>query len=269
MRLPTAFAGLNAKLCYILARGLQQGAVFVETIQHKLQEFELGIVWLDQANKIIAMNGLAEETLGRAPGELIGEEVLQLHPAKSRDKVRFLLEQSACPVSAPPPMAMMINIPERVLLIKVSKMRAADGPVGTCMVFYDLTDLATTAVEADNGGNGAGRRRLFKLPVYKDRLVLLIDIEDVCFFKADGHYTTLYTRDADALCNLSLSDLEERVMPEHFLRVHRSYIANLKHARAFEKEDENCYLTLNHKGGARIPISRAKVGVVKGYFGLG
>ena len=242
----------------------------VETIQHKLQEFELGIIWLDKANKVAAMNGLAEETLGRSPGDLIGEEVLQLHPEKSRDKVRFLLEQSACPVSSPPPMAMMINIPERVLLIKVSKMVAADGPVGTCMVFYDLTDLATAAVAPDNGGNGATPRRLLlKLPVYKDKAVLLIDIDDVCFFRADGHYTTLYTQDNDALCNLSLSDLEERLMPEHFLRVHRSYIANLKCARAFEKEGENCHLVIGHKGGTRIPISRAKVGVVKGYFGMG
>ena len=76
------------------------------------------------------------------PGQLIGEEVLSIHPERSREKVKFLLDQAACPMDSPPPVAMMINIPERVLLIKVAKMCGRDGAVGACMVFYDVTDLA-------------------------------------------------------------------------------------------------------------------------------
>ena len=38
---------------------------------------------------------------------------------------------------------MMINIPDKVLMIKASKMVGADGIIGTCMVFYDLTDVTT------------------------------------------------------------------------------------------------------------------------------
>ena len=52
----------------------------METIQHKLQQFDPGMVWLDKDNRILAMNGLAMETFGAQPGELIGEEILQLHP---------------------------------------------------------------------------------------------------------------------------------------------------------------------------------------------
>ncbi len=241
----------------------------METIQHKLQEFDPGMVWLDRDNRILAMNGVAMQTFGAGPGELIGEDVLQVHPESSREKVRWLLDQSSCPATSPPPMTMMINIPERVLLIKVSKMCGGDGEAGTCMVFYDLTDVATRPGGSHGDAPGQdGKRKLFKLPVYRDKQVLLVDLNSVCYVKADGRYSTLYTESDNYFCNLSISDLENRVDEQFFFRVHRSHLVNLRYAKAFEKIDDQCYLIIDHHDGIKVPISRNKVNSLKQVLGL-
>jgi hypothetical protein len=55
------------------------------------------MVWLDPHNHIMAMNGVAMDVLNVQPGELIGREILSIHPPQSREKVKWLLEQSENP----------------------------------------------------------------------------------------------------------------------------------------------------------------------------
>ena len=246
----------------------------METLQHKLQQFEPGMVWLDPHNHIMAMNGVAMDVLNVQPGELIGQEILSIHPPQSRDKVKWLLEQSANPSRPAPPMTMMINIPERVLMIKVSKMRGKHNGAGTCMIFYDLTELATLQSDTSDATSGVAppgsreARRLCKLPVYKDQKVLLIDLEEVCCIRADGKYSTLFTADGEFFCNLAISELDARLDEHMFIRVHRSHIANLRFARSFEKIDDQCFLVMDH-GDVKIPISRNKIATLKQMLGLG
>ena len=241
----------------------------MDSIQQKLQQFDPGIVWLDTDNRITAMNPMAVRTFGDRTGELIGEEVLQLHPEKSRDKVKQLLEQSSCPAGSSPPMTMIINIPERVLMIKVTRMSGRNGDVGACMVFYDLTDLTTRSPETGTGDGGSTARCwLCKLPVYKDKRTLLVDLDTVCCIKAEGHYSTLFTETERYLCNLSLSDLENRIDDRLFVRVHRSYIVNMRCAKAFEKSEEQCHLLLDHGDGLRIPVSKRHIALLKDLLGL-
>src|SRR5262245_41504364 len=141
-----------------------------ESLQHRLQRLDLGIVWLDTQNRVTGFNDIAwqllapagEQTLGVPRARLVGIDLLQLHPVKSREKLALLLggeEGEAggidrCPVRSPPAMTMMINIPDRVLLLKVSKISGNNGVVGACMVYYDLTDI-TTAPHPEPAGNGS------------------------------------------------------------------------------------------------------------------
>ena len=214
----------------------------------------------------MGLNSIASQVLGADAETIIGQEILQFHPEKSRAKVQWLLESSACPAASPPPMTMMINIPDKVLLIKVSKVYGHAESVGTCMVFYDLTELTTTPRQGQDESDKP--RLLFKLPVHKQNRVMLVDLDDVVHFKAEGHYTTVFTRTEEYLCNLSLSELEARLSQDKYVRVHRSHMINMRYAKSFEKRDEQYSMVMDMANDVTIPVSRGKVKMLKAILGL-
>jgi hypothetical protein len=250
-----------------------------ETFQHKLEQFNPGMVWLDAQGHVTAFNDVAlqilgpagEQSLGVQQDKLFGIDVVQLHPEKSRDKLRFLLESrdaGGCPVKSPPPVAMMINIPDRILMIKVSRMTGIGGTCGTCMIFYDVTDLTTEPSGHGAGGHLAEPRRLFKIPVYRGNRVILIDLKDIVRFQGYGHYTTIFTKDDHYLSNLSLADLELRLDDSIYLRVHRSHIVSLPYAVELIKSDESVNLVMDDAEQTQVPVSRSKTAQLKELLGV-
>jgi hypothetical protein len=250
-----------------------------ETFQHKLEQFNPGVVWLDPQGRVTAFNDVAlqilgpagEQSLGVTQENLFGIDVVLLHPEKSRDKLRFLLQSKdvgGCPVKSPPPVAMMINIPDRVLMIKVSKMLGSGGTCGTCMIFYDVTDLTTEPSAERLAGQSAAPRRLFKIPVYRKNRVILIDLKEIVRFQGDGHYTTIVTKDEHYLSNLSLADLELRLDSSIYLRVHRSHIVSLTYAVELIKSDESVNLVMDDADQTQVPVSRSKTAQLKELLGV-
>ena len=268
-----------------------------ESLQHRLERLDLGMVWIDNENRVIGFNDVAwqllapagEQTLGVSRDRLIGIDLLALHPAKSREKLALLLGGDEpvgvdqCPVRSPPAITMMINIPDRVLLLKVSKMFGATGIVGACMVYYDLTDVTTTAPpgngpQVDGGSNGHGRvgapgsaarpRQLSKIPVYRANRLVLVEVQDTLRLESNDHYTWIVTAAGRYLSNLSLSDLEERLDPVVFFRCHRSHIVNLKHVSEIERDGDALYLVFGGPEPSRIPVSRTHAKELREIVGL-
>ena len=82
-------------------------------------------------------------------------------------------------------------------------------------------------------------------------------INEVEWFEADDDYVIAHTEQRNHPLNLSLSRLEERLDPKHFVRVHRAHIVNLDHVRAFKK-DSRGNLEAELVNGRRVPVSRAR-----------
>lgn len=257
-----------------------------ETLHHKLQEVNLGMVWLDSANRVTAFNDVAweilapagEQTLGVSRDRLHGLDILQLHPERSREKLALLLKDShavGCPVRSPPPVTMMINIPDRVLLLKVSKMFGAKGMEGTCMAFYDLTDITTVAAEdvreftsQTDIQPSAAPRRLRKIPVFRANRLVLIDPEDTVRLDSSDHYTSIVTTKDRYLSNQSLSDLEARLDPDIFFRCHRGHIVNLNFIQELERDGDNYCIVYNGSPRSVVPVSRQRAQQLKELLGL-
>jgi len=48
--------------------------------------------------------------------------------------------------------------------------------------------------------------------------------KDVVYMEAQKSYASIYTKEERITTNLTLSDLEKRLPPDRFMRIHRSYI---------------------------------------------
>ena len=233
-----------------------------------LERFEPGIVHLDNRRHVIGMNDYARRVLPVEQKLPFDKMVIEFHPERSRPKVEFLLDQAAqCPVGAPPPMTMIINIPERVLLIKVSRTSDATlQPTGYVLVFYDITDVVASSEETQPSRSDA-RRRLLKIPTVLQNRIVFVDADDILCIRSDGHYTRVITAKGNQFCNLAIGDIETRLDPEHFMRVHRSSVINLRAVRQLQRDDGRVAVQL-HGIIEPIAVSRSSAAALLDRLGV-
>ncbi len=102
----------------------------------------------------------------------------------------------------------------------------------------------------------------------KGSRIILVNLPEVRYFQADGHYTQVYTGRESYLCNLSLFDLERRLDSSQFIRIHRSYIINLEHIEVLERVDNQWYVTPDTLENERLPVSRRNLRKLKVILGI-
>jgi len=236
-----------------------------------LERFDVGVVHLDVQLHVIGMNDFARRSLPVDEKLPFGKMVTDFHPESAKPKVKFLLGQAECPVNNAPPMAMMISIPERMLLIKVSKIADMQGETnGYTLVFYDITEVVSKDAEPKVATSLqiAAKRQLRKIPTIKQNRVMLVDVSQVSFVRSEGHYTWVHTAQGGQFCNLTIGDLESRLDPNLFLRVHRSYIVNLSMVDEIVRDGGRMTLRMMGSTPVEIPVSRASAARLMEHLGL-
>jgi hypothetical protein len=241
-----------------------------------LERSDAGVVHLDRDLKVVAMNSFARRVLPIEDKQPFEKMVLSFHPERSVAKVKFLLDQAECPVSNPPPMTMIINIPERVLLIKVTKLSDVRGDsAGYTLIFYDITELvsgeepaATLPATAPKASTAVAKRQLQKIPTVSQNRIVLVDVETVTHIRSEGHYTWVSTAQGSSFCNLNISDLAERLDGASFFRIHRSYLANLDYAEQILRDEGKVSLKLRGETTA-LPVARTSVPRLLEQLGIG
>lgn len=234
------------------------------------EKFEVGVIHLDAQRKVLAMNDFARKVLPVDEKQPFDRIVTSFHPERSQPKVGFLLDQaSACPVANATPMTMIINIPEQVLLIKVTRLGDADNrTTGFVLVFYDVTQVVSQAAETAEAAEAPGKNlRLTRIPVVSNQQVVFVDADEVLCLESQAHYTRVLTREGYHFCNLSIGDLHSRLDPARFMRVHRCFIVNLRGVSGLGREGSKTTVLL--KGGREpIPVSRNALASLREALGL-
>ena len=83
----------------------------------------------------------------------------------------------------------------------------------------------------------------------------LLPVEEVDWFEAAGNYVRIHTRGERLLLRETMANLEVRLDPEQFARIHRSTIVNLKRVKELEPWFHGDYVVRLHDG-QKLTLSR-------------
>jgi two-component system LytT family response regulator len=113
----------------------------------------------------------------------------------------------------------------------------------------------------DDGGLGAllreHSRRTRRIVVRDRERSLVLDADAIDWIEAADYYAELHVDGRTHLLRETMNELEERLDPERFFRVHRSAIVNLDRVRAIEPHERGDR-TLVIADGARVRLSRSR-----------
>ncbi len=102
-----------------------------------------------------------------------------------------------------------------------------------------------------------------RLPIKSGEKIIIVPLNEIYFIEADKNYAVVNLKDKTYRMRTTLAELEEKLNPEFFVRVHKSYIINKSYVTELEPTFNQEYiikLTTNKK----IPTGRAyKEGVQK------
>ncbi len=125
-----------------------------------------------------------------------------------------------------------------------------------------LSEVAPEAAEelASEDTEAAGRYE--KLINIKDRgQIFRVEVGTIEHIEAAGDYMCIYTGDNSLILRETMKDLERRLDPRKFQRVHRSTIVNLDQVRQVKPHTNGeCFLVLD--SGAEVKVSRSYRDVV-------
>ena len=127
-----------------------------------------------------------------------------------------------------------------------------------------LAEVAPDAAGQAGGDDGDmhNANRFEKLINIKDRgQIFRVDVDSIERIDAAGDYMCIYTADNSLILRETMKDLEKRLDPRVFQRVHRSTIVNLGLVRQVKPHTNGeCFLVLD--SGTQVKVSRSYRDVV-------
>ena len=125
-----------------------------------------------------------------------------------------------------------------------------------------LAEVAPDAVDVEGVDDAHASNRYEKLINIKDRgQIFRVDVDSIEKIDAAGDYMCIYTGDNTLILRETMKDLEKRLDPRRFQRVHRSTIVNLDLVRQVKPHTNGeCFLVLD--SGSQVKVSRSYRDVV-------
>jgi hypothetical protein len=138
--------------------------------------------------------------------------------------------------------------------------------MGYGLIVRRLQGEASLLAEPDEGPPVEPVDRPERFLVRKLGKEFLIAAREIEWLQASGNYVNLHVRGRDYPLRATMAGIEERLDPQRFVRVHRSYLVNLDYLAEIEPlETGDARLTM--RDGATVPCSRRFRTLLRERFG--
>jgi two-component system, LytTR family, response regulator len=143
---------------------------------------------------------------------------------------------------------------------RLAEKRAAEEVVQLKEVIAEHAPDAADSMP--DGAEAPASNRYEKLINIKDRgQIFRVDVDTIERIDAAGDYMCIYTGDNTLILRETMKDLEKRLDPRRFQRIHRSTIVNLDLVKQVKPHTNGeCFLVLG--SGAQVKVSRSYRDVV-------
>ena len=144
---------------------------------------------------------------------------------------------------------------------RLAEKRGAEEAEKLMSVLSEVAPEAAEEFAVDSEPSESGDR-FEKLINIKDRgQIFRVEVDSIEHIEAAGDYMCIYTGDNSLILRETMKDLERRLDPRKFQRVHRSTIVNLDQVRQVRPHTNGeCFLVL--ESGAEVKVSRSYRDVV-------
>lgn len=103
---------------------------------------------------------------------------------------------------------------------------------------------------------------LHRVVIKKSGKIHVISTGDINFLEAQDDYVMIYTDEGKYLKQQTMKYFEQHLDSQQFVRVHRSYIANIARIERIEPYEKSNYILIL-KDGNKVPVSRSGMQVLK------
>lgn len=133
--------------------------------------------------------------------------------------------------------------------------------------FVRALNRAREQLRLRHGAVAAPREYLTRLAIKDRQRAVIVDLRDVDYIDVGGHYLCIHVGRTVHLLRGQLADIEERLDPTHFARIHRSAIVRIDRVKSvLARTNGDCDVIL--VDGRKLPLSRTYRERLAGQLGL-
>lgn len=155
----------------------------------------------------------------------------------------------------------------KILAFKQGVQQYVTKPFNLMELSARVTSLARNRPRAAVAGTGE-ESEFRKLAVRKSGRTVLLNIDDIVYISAKNKSTYVHTYENQYLVDLTLTELETKLLKENFERVHRSYMVNLNKVKEILRVDGAYVVVATDRDETQIPVARRQVREFRGSVGI-